>query len=65
MQTESQRVFLKPFPLDIIKYSIFRDSRQSSKCTTFSQENCAICLLLKIRGAPSVCAPPRGHCKIV
>ena len=51
------------FPLDIIKYSTFRESCQSSDCTKIEREICATCILTKTRSAPSVRGPPRRICE--
>ena len=63
MQTKSQKVFLKPFPLDIIKYSTFRENCQSSECIKIGGKNCIACLLTKTRSVLSVHRPPRRICE--
>ena len=63
MQTKSQRAFLKPFPLDIIKYSTFRENCQLSDCTKIDLEIYATCVLTKTRPVLSVHRPPRRICE--
>lgn len=63
MQTKSQRAFLKPFSLDIIKYSTFRENCQLSDCTKIDREIYATCVLTKTRPVLSVHRPPRRICE--
>lgn len=63
MQTKSQRAFLKPFSLDIIKYSTFRENCQLSDCIKIGGKNCITCLLTRTRPAPNVHRPPRRICE--